>query len=276
MRSDAAPIACPACTTPLHGPWCHACGQRADAAVDLSLRGFLLDAGHSLTDADSRLWRSLRALVVDPARLTRDWAAGRRRPWIPPLRLFLLINVVYFLSQSLTGFNTFTTPLEVHLTGLPHAEVARDLVRTRMADREEDYNVFRARFDDAATTQAKTLVILLVPFFALIVAALERRRPFAVHLVFALHAIAFLMLMAALLDPLAVALARVAPDLVGEISISVVYGTLLAVNLYLAFRHTADRARPAALLRTLLALTGLVALLYLYRLSLFFTVFYTI
>lgn len=276
MRSDAAPIACPACATPLRGPWCHACGQRADAAADLSLRGFALDAVRSVTDADSRLWRTLRTLVVDPARLTRDWAAGRRRPWIPPLRLFLLINVLYFLSQSLTGFHTFTTPLELHVTGMPHADVARDLVRARMADREEDYNVFSARFDDAAETQAKTLVIVLVPFFALLVAALERRRPFAVHLVFSLHTLAFFMLMAALLDPFIVSLGRRAPALASEVSISVVYGAILGSNLFVAFRRMADPSLPATLLRTLLALTGLVALLYLYRLSLFFTVFYTI
>lgn len=269
---------CPSCGARLLGPWCHVCGEHRRAPGDLALRAFARDAIASVFDADSRLWRSLRTLVVDPGRLTLDWAAGRRRPWIAPFRLFLLINVFYFLSQSLTGFNTFTTPLEVHIGGLPHSGLARTLVRERMADTEEDYNLFRARFDAAAETQAKTLVISIVPFFAVLVALLEwrRRRPFTVHLVFALHAVAFLMLMAGLLDPVMVGIERAVPALMGEREISVLYGVLMTANLFLAFRTVGGTGLPSTAVRALLGTVALVMLLYMYRLFLFFTVFHTV
>lgn len=269
---------CASCGAALRGPYCHACGERRREPGDLSLRAFLADAVRAVTDADSRLWRTLRVLATDPGRLTREWTAGRRRPWITPLRLFLLVNVVYFLSQSLTGFNTFTTPLEVHLEGMPHAALARSLVRDRMADREEDYNVFRARFDAASATQAKTLVIAIVPFFALLVAALERRRnrPPAVHLVFALHAVSFLMLMAAVLDPLVRGVAWIEPAIVNEAGLAGTYGAVFGVHLFLAFRGAGPHGVPAAAARTIVGLAGMIVLLYLYRLFLFFTVFFTL
>lgn len=278
MSSDAAADACPSCGTTLRGPYCHVCGEHRRTSDDLSLRAFAADSVREVFDADSRLWRSLRALVADPGRLTREWAAGRRRPWISPLRLFLIINIVYFLSQSITGFNTFTTPLELHLTGMPHAALARTMVRERMADTEEDYNLFRARFDAAAETHAKTLVVVLVPFFALAVALLEvrRRRPLAVHLVFALHAIAFVMLLAAVLDPVTVQLMRRLPALFGEVQVSLIYGALFAANLFLAFRGLDRSGAPAAAVRAVLGTAALVLLLSLYRLFLFFTVFYTV
>lgn len=269
---------CVSCDAPLHGAWCHACGERVRSTDDLSLRRFASDTLHTVFDTDSRLWRTLRTLVTDPGRLTRDWADGRRRRWIAPLRLFLLINILYFLSESVTRYNTFTTPLEVHLGGMPHRDVARRMVRERMANRLEDYNLFRARFDDAARTHAKSLVIVIVPFFALVVAGLElrRRRPLAVHLVFALHAIAFLLLMAAVLDPITIGIDRLSPTMVTEGRISLFYGLLFGLNLYLAFRGLSGYSAAGAGLRAAVCIAGAMVLIYLYRFFLFFTVFWTV
>ena len=161
---------------------------------------------------------------------------------------------------------------------MPHRDIARRLVRERMADRGEDYNLFRARFDDATGTHAKSLVIVIVPFFALVVAGLElrRRRPFAVHLVFALHAIAFLLLMAAVLDPVTVGIHRLSPAILTEGRISMFYGLLFGLNLFLAFRGLSGHSIAGAGLRAAICIAGALVLLYLYRFFLFFTVFWTV
>ena len=46
------------------------------------------------TDLDGRFWRSLRALMLQPGRLSRDYLDGRRRHWMTPGGLFLLANVL--------------------------------------------------------------------------------------------------------------------------------------------------------------------------------------
>jgi hypothetical protein len=272
------PVTCPSCGNTFAGDWCHACGERRRGTRDLSLRALAGDAWEALTDTDSRIWRTLRALLFSPGVLTRDWVEGRRRTRVAPLRLFLLANVVYFLSQSITGFNTFTTPLQVHLDQSVHSEIARKVVRSRMADREEDFYVFQARFNDAARAQAKSLIIVFAPFLALLLAAIEWRRrvPLAVHFVFALHFLAVLMLLASVLDPLLVALSPLVPGGFVDWTYSAVYIVLWAVYLFRAFRMAYGHGRVGSGAATLALLAGFVVLILGYRVLLFFTVFHTI
>lgn len=271
---------CPSCKTELVGAWCHTCGERRRDTHDISVRAFAAEVWQTLTDTDSRLWRTTRALVAQPGVLTRDWAEGRRRIRVPPLRLFLIANVVYFLSQSLTGFNAYTTPLSVHLNRSIHEDIARGMVRSRMAEGEEDYRVFETRFDDTAKTQAKSLIIVFAPFLALLVAGLERRRrlPFAVHLVFALHFLAFLMLAGAVLDPVLVLVerSRLVPQGWVSWANGAVYATLWSTYLFFAFRTAYSRTHAGAAVAAFASVAAFVVLLLGYRIMLFFTVFYTV
>ncbi len=272
------PTPCPSCGAPLAGAYCHRCGERRRDPADLTLRAFARASFSAIVDLDSRLWRTFRALVASPGRLTREWAEGRRRPWLAPIRVFLIANVIYFVAQSITDFNTFTTPLEIHLSATAHSEVARDFVRGRMADREEDYNLFRARFDDASRTQAKSLVILMVPMLAAVIALLQwrGRRPVAIHLVFALHALAFVMLLGSALDPLMLGLASVVRVVANDALISVAYILAIWAWLGFGFRGAYGNRPWVALALGALAVLAFAAILSVYRFLLFFTVFYTV
>jgi hypothetical protein len=55
----------------------------------------------TLTHADSRLWRTLRALLTRPGMLTREYFAGRRERYLPPIRLYLVLSVAFFLLLAL-------------------------------------------------------------------------------------------------------------------------------------------------------------------------------
>ena len=63
----------------------------------------------------SRLHRSLQALASPPGRLTREWLAGRRTPYLSPIALFLYTNVAFFIVQSASGVSILSWPLAVHL-----------------------------------------------------------------------------------------------------------------------------------------------------------------
>lgn len=91
---------CANCDTALQGPYCHACGQLAED-FERSIGSLLVEAFENLFHADGRLPRTLRALVLHPARLTRDYLAGKRAYQMPPLRLFLVVIVVFFLAGDL-------------------------------------------------------------------------------------------------------------------------------------------------------------------------------
>jgi predicted amidophosphoribosyltransferase len=63
--SEAAP-ACPECGTAFVGDYCQRCGEKRPEARDLSVRHFLADAAKELTSLDSKLLRTVWALLFRP------------------------------------------------------------------------------------------------------------------------------------------------------------------------------------------------------------------
>jgi len=95
----AASARCENCGAAVSGRYCGSCGQRREAPLH-SLWHFTQVAAEDLTHADSRLWRTLGALLFRPGRLTREFLAGRRARYLPPVRLYLVLSVVFFLLAS--------------------------------------------------------------------------------------------------------------------------------------------------------------------------------
>src|SRR5204862_7081252 len=95
---------CVSCDATLSGPYCSRCGEQAFEPEALTLRHFLMHTvAHELLHLDGGLWRTLRLLFARPGRLSLEYAAGRRRPYVNPFRLLLIAIVVYALMSS-SGF----------------------------------------------------------------------------------------------------------------------------------------------------------------------------
>jgi hypothetical protein len=99
-----APVArsrCFNCSAPLDGRFCANCGQAADRHMPSAMQ-FVHQTVESLTHADSRLWRTLRLLWLQPGQLTREFMEGRRVSFLPPVRLYLVFSVIFFTLVSLS------------------------------------------------------------------------------------------------------------------------------------------------------------------------------
>src|SRR6266853_2072857 len=92
-------VRCDNCGAPVSARYCGACGQRLEPPVH-SLWHFLRVATEDLTHADSRLWRTLAALLFKPGYLTAQFLAGRRASYLPPVRLYLVLSVLFFIWVS--------------------------------------------------------------------------------------------------------------------------------------------------------------------------------
>jgi hypothetical protein len=92
---------CENCGAPVSARYCSACGQRVEPPVH-SLWHFTTVACEDLTHADSRLWRTLTALLFKPGYLTREFLSGRRARYLPPVRLYLVLSVLFFLWAHAT------------------------------------------------------------------------------------------------------------------------------------------------------------------------------
>lgn len=97
----AASARCKNCGATLFGKFCANCGQSADVDVPTTME-LVHELMASLSDSDSRLWRSLLYLWTRPGRLTKEYIAGRRAAYLPPFRLFLVLSVTFFLVASVT------------------------------------------------------------------------------------------------------------------------------------------------------------------------------
>jgi hypothetical protein len=111
---------CDNCGARVTGRYCGNCGQRLDPPVH-SLGHFLTVAFEDVTHADSRLWRTLWALLFKPGFLTHEFLAGRRARYLPPVRLYLVLSVVFFLCTSLTHSQNELVQISTDDEDLPKA-----------------------------------------------------------------------------------------------------------------------------------------------------------
>jgi len=90
---------CENCHAKVNGSFCGQCGQ----SVESTLRYFWSVLLHLLDDIfsfDSRASRTLKPLLLKPGFLTNEYIQGRRVHYVPPLRLYLFISIIFFISLN--------------------------------------------------------------------------------------------------------------------------------------------------------------------------------
>jgi hypothetical protein len=271
---------CVTCGADLSGPYCSACGEAA-GHHDYSLTHFGEEALETFAHVDGRLFSTFRSLITRPGLLAANFLAGRRKPQVGPLQLFVVCNVIYFLIQPLTLFLPFTSTLGIQTTQRPWHRMASAMVASKVAARQVTTAEYARAFDEAAHLQGKSLVILMVPLFALGAWALygRTRRFYAEHLVFAFYSFAFLMLWMglttlALSPPVRFAIVHQWSDAAIETVASTIITLPFAIYLFAAAKQTYAESRSRTAVKTLLLSGWAVAVLTMYRFVLFFTTFY--
>ena len=94
--------ACLNCGEPMHGDYCGQCGQQ-EKEVRRPFLYFLSELIRVVFELDGRAYRTIYYLITRPAFLTREYFAGRRVSYTPPLRLFLFISIGFFLIVSVVS-----------------------------------------------------------------------------------------------------------------------------------------------------------------------------
>src|SRR6266700_1054846 len=86
---------CENCGAPMAGAFCAQCGQ---AAIDYrrSFRHIIVDVLDSFLNWDSKFFATIGWLIARPWHLTNQFLAGRRVRYVHPLRLYLLVSILFF------------------------------------------------------------------------------------------------------------------------------------------------------------------------------------
>jgi hypothetical protein len=224
------PAICLNCSASLSGPFCGVCGQR-DIPPYPSVRELAVDAVSEFSGWDGRLASTLRALIQHPGMLTHEFLEGRRVRYLSPLRLYLMLSLMYFLvaaaapdlgvGDGSTSFGGLKVGVTTTPKGMPESRPER--VANAASSALDGKKTLTAAERDAALkdiasappliqpflrrsvedpggfkrglieTMPKALFALL-PVFAGIAALFYRGRKYPEHLYFAIHLHAFLFL----------------------------------------------------------------------------------
>lgn len=173
--------------------YCGHCGERLLGHHELSLGAQIEQVFHGLFHLDGRVGRSFLLLITRPGFLAAEYCRGARVRYMKPVQLFLVANLAYFLLQPYFGFGTFNSTLEMQLGNQFYSVPLRSVVEERLAETGESKAAYAERFDRKASALSRSLVLLLIPVFAGLLAVLFRRRGrrFPEHIVLATHHVAF-------------------------------------------------------------------------------------
>jgi hypothetical protein len=262
------PLQCPRCGAEGIGRYCSNCGSALGRQRDLSVRHFLREAALAVTDFDSALIATFRSLLVRPGKLTVEYLHGARHRFLPPFRVFLLCNVLYFVAVDQLHTNVLTAPLALQADQMVYKNASRTLLEKRypqiadrstpLAVRDSVQKTITARYDGATEGIGKLIVVVLIPFYAVIFQLLfvGTKRFFAEHLVFSTHFVSFFLLGI----PLAGLMTEAATWLLYRLEgvrlpdSETIYGSVLLAMIsgyvYFAQRRAYESGRVATLLRT--------------------------
>ncbi|UTW57450.1 DUF3667 domain-containing protein [Kordiimonas sp. SCSIO 12603] len=95
---------CANCYEPMHGSYCYACGQK-DIGTRLTIKVFISQMLEALTEVDSKFWRTLRELTLNPGRVALNYINGNRASYINPVKYLFVCFAIYFSLTVITGFH---------------------------------------------------------------------------------------------------------------------------------------------------------------------------
>jgi Protein of unknown function (DUF3667) len=212
---------CPNCRTAIAGPWCYACGQRAEK-YHRSLWRLTLEALEGFTDIDGRIWKTFPRLIFRPGRLTREYLDGHRAAQVPPFRIFLIVVLLVFFTGGLDLQANRANLKFNNLVTLNSNEVPPGMSPSDRADFQKVMQTLRTEFSKPAPTKtpserwlraqmvkalgnpdafkaalatwAERLAIVMLPIAALLLTVLfvfKKGVYVFDHLIFSMHSLSF-------------------------------------------------------------------------------------
>lgn len=125
---------CSNCQAIITGPYCGQCGQCSES----SIKYFWTVILHLLDDVfsfDSRASRTIWPLLTRPGFLTNEYILGRRVHYVPPLRLYLFISIVFFITLK------FFAASENNIMSINNSEEVLTQVTNHISELERGYEV---------------------------------------------------------------------------------------------------------------------------------------
>ena len=184
---------------PAQAAFCPTCGQSVKQ-IDRPWLAALRELLTELFDFDGRMSLSFRLLMTRPGFLTREYILGRRARYTSPIRMYLVISLLFFFVLPMILPDTTAT--------LPDHQVSVDLYSQAM--------------------------FLMLPVFALLLKLFYRQTWYLAHLISAVHLFSLTYIVFAVILSIEVAADRY----LGVLMIQLVFFLYLVIYYVVALRVT--------------------------------------
>ena len=155
---------CKSCGAEQTDRFCPVCGEER-------LRPELRSAGYivkqlftELTDLNGKFWLTFKTLFLKPGVIDHDYSIGRRKIYVKPITLFLVINVIFVMFSTLSDFYVnFSSQLEFQI----YSGSIKSWIIEYVNESGWTIQEFNERYNQLVKVLARSLIIIQVPFFAL-------------------------------------------------------------------------------------------------------------
>lgn len=187
---------CENCNSEIIGIYCHVCGEKVLTVEDFYVRRYVSGFFSSLTNLDSKFYKTFQAFLGRPGQLSADYLRGLRKPFLTPIQIFLIATVLFFVF--IQDFDIFYVPakwLFLYL-GTEDPSFINQLAMEKMADLGVSRSELALKYDVTVENYAKAFLFLTIPFLAF---GSYLSRPKAVpqfgkHMIFATYNLSFIIL----------------------------------------------------------------------------------
>jgi hypothetical protein len=183
---------CKTCANTFQGRFCNRCGEKVIAGHERSIMYFLEGSFHTVTHIDGKIFRNLKLILLNPGMLSKKYAQGIRQPFMKPIPMFFVANLIYFL---LPIFETFNTSFHSQMRLQAYSDWIRPFAAEKIQKENISEEAFALKYNTKTSTLSKLLLIIFVPMFALVFAGVNysRDRYFADHMLLALEFMCFVL-----------------------------------------------------------------------------------
>ncbi len=179
--------------------YCPYCGQK-NIDPNPKLKHFISEFLSANFNVDSKIFITLKSLLLKPAWLSKEFLAGKREKYLTPVRLYLLISLVYFFVLSINNDNRQNI-VEINEDGITKTGsiITVDSINTD-AFNTFDKNIYeklhllktpagQKMFKQALKNNISLGMFIFIPLTAFILFILFRRKTkfYIPNLIFAIH-----------------------------------------------------------------------------------------
>ena len=145
-------VVCKNCDNEFTGNYCNNCGQSAKD-YDRPFSVLIVDAMANIWAFDTRLWTTLKSILLKPGEMAINYITGKRIRYMPPFRLYLFISFIFFMLLRISANSESNTKI-ISFNNDSDKGVDKELIQGGEIVRERENKASIAEIDNIINRKA--------------------------------------------------------------------------------------------------------------------------